>query len=74
MVASPPLQARDERGWLIDDIGPSRRFGSALPPETNGEIVTPERITIRPMRLRNSPPCPMCGNRGRFHCACEVEE
>jgi hypothetical protein len=26
------------------------------------------------LRLHGEPPCPECGNKGRFHCDCEVEQ
>jgi hypothetical protein len=53
--------------------GPHRPFGSALRIGLQERLVTPERVIERPRRLRNSPPCPSCGDAGPFYCDCEEE-
>lgn len=64
--------ARDERGWLTSPGGPQRPFGAAL--TIGNPIETPALITERVRKLRGSPACPACGNRGPWQCACEVGE
>jgi hypothetical protein len=53
--------------------GPHRPFGAALRPALRGIIETPAFITERPLRLRGSPPCPVCGE-ARFYCHHEGDD
>lgn len=65
---------RDERGWQIDPRGPRRPFGSALTAIADKRIETPEPINTNVRKLRGTPPCPQCGNRGPWQCDCEGDD
>lgn len=58
----------------ITGTGRLKPFGSALPDHLNGKIVSPALITERVRKLRGSPACPECGNRGPWQCDCPGDE
>lgn len=66
---------RDCEMTLSRDLGngPHKPFGSALPADVEKRLEPPSLITVRPYKLRGSPPCPECGNRGPYQCECEEQ-
>jgi hypothetical protein len=72
---TPPCSSMADRGWAEINAKPlgKYRFGAAAQERDTIPVVPPiAEPTYRMTRPElRQPPCPVCGNNGRVHCACQ---